>query len=222
VGSSTGFLDAQASAAVVKAYGIRTPQSEVVATSKDAVRAALRLGFPVALKLVAPDVVHKSDVGGVILSLEDEQEVEEACDQLLATHPQARVMVQQMVSRGHEVILGARRDEQFGPVVMFGLGGILVEALKDVAFGLAPLDYHEAASLLADTAAGRILKGVRGQEATDVEGLIDAICRVGQLVSDVPEISELDINPLIVGPSEDGVWAVDVRVALSASNRAEP
>jgi acetyltransferase len=101
------------------------------------------------------------------------------------------------------------------------MGGILVEALKDVAFGLAPLNRDEAASLIAETAAGRILHGVRGQEAADVDILIDAICRVGQLVSDVPEISELDINPLIVGPSESGAWAVDVRVAVRTSRAEE-
>ncbi|MBN1875770.1 MAG: acetate--CoA ligase family protein [Anaerolineae bacterium] len=209
------FLDAETAARVVAAYGVRVPVSGVAGTVSGAVMLAERSGYPVVLKLIAPDVVHKLDVGGIALDLRDADAVRAACARLLAERPGARVMVQQMIPQGIEVILGAQRDAQFGPLLMFGLGGIYVEVFKDVAFRLAPLCAQDARDMIAETAAGKLLAGVRGQPPGDVVAVVDTLLRVGQLVHDFPCIAELDINPLIVGKAGEGVWAVDVRIAVT-------
>jgi hypothetical protein len=123
-------------------------------------------------------------------------------------------MLQQMAPQGQEVILGARHDSQFGPVLMFGMGGIFVEVLQDVVFRLAPISTEDARAMVMETAIGKILQGVRGQPAADIAGVVDTLRRVGQLIADFACISELDINPLITGRAGEGVWAVDVRIAL--------
>jgi len=126
-------------------------------------------------------------------------------------------MVQEMAPEGREVILGAQRDPQFGPLLMFGLGGIYVEVFKDVAFRLAPLAEHDAQEMIAETAAGQLLAGVRGEAAGDLAATVDTLRRVGQLVHDFPCIAEMDINPLIVGAAGEGAWAVDVRIAIDSA-----
>lgn len=212
--SGAGFLDAQQSAQIAAAYGIPVPPSGTAATAEDAVALAGSLGYPVAMKLIAPGIVHKADVGGVRLGLHDAAAVRSAFGELTAGYENAHVFVQQMAPRGQEVILGLQADEQFGPVLMFGMGGTLVEALRDVAFRLAPINAEDAHSMLAETAAGRILQGIRGMKARDIEAVIDVLRRIGQLALDFPCIDGLDINPLIVGEAGHGVWAVDVRVSL--------
>ncbi|MGC9521746.1 MAG: acetate--CoA ligase family protein, partial [Anaerolineae bacterium] len=211
-GSGAGFLDAQTAAEIAAAYGISIPSSGLARTRDEAVELAHSLAYPLAMKLIAPGLVHKADVGGITLGLADEDAVGEAFDAMVGDHRDRQVMVQQMAPQGQEVILGAQRDAQFGPVLMFGMGGVFVEVLKDVAFRLAPLTRHDAREMVLETAAGEILKGVRGQSPKDIDGVVDTLCRIGQLVSDFPIIRELDINPLIV--SEAGVWAVDVRIAI--------
>jgi acetyltransferase len=237
------FLDAETSAQVVAAYGIPIPASGLARTLEDAVSLAERIGFPVVMKLVAPDVIHKADVGGVALNLHTAQAVRDAFIHLgseggfgqrpcpteddgrrpCPTEDDGRrpcptsVMVQQMMPQGQEVIVGAQRDAQFGPLLMFGMGGIYVEVLKDVAFRLAPLCERDARDMIMETSAGIWLQGVRGQPAGDIAAVVDVIQRLGQLVADFPCIAELDINPLIVGQAGTGAWAVDVRIALDRS-----
>ncbi len=209
-----GFLDAEQAARVVAAYGARVPKSGLAATAEEAVALAERAGYPVALKLIAADIIHKADVGGITLGRQTAPDVRATFTHLTKDHPGSRVMVQQMAPSGVEVILGAQRDAQFGPLLMFGLGGTYVEVFKDVAFRLAPLCEIDARDMILETAAGKLLQGVRGQPPSDLDAVMDTLRRVGQLVSDFPCISELDINPLIVGGVNQGAWAVDVRIAL--------
>ena len=212
--SETAFTDPATAARIVATYGIQVPAAEVVTEVETAIEVAEDLGYPVALKLIARDVVHKADVGGVALNLEDPDAVRDAFQRMGKGRAKPRMMVQQMAPRGVEVILGAQHDVQFGPLLMFGLGGALVEVLRDVAFRLAPIHPQDAEGMIMETAAGQILQGVRGQSPKDMRAVIDIVRRLGQLVSDFPCIRELDINPLIVGEAGAGAWAVDVRLAL--------
>jgi biotin carboxylase len=186
------------------------PPSALAETADEAVAAADQMGYPVVLKRVAPDVVHKSDVGGVGLNLKDADAVRDAFERIVETGE--RAFVQAMAPEGLELIVGAQRDSQFGPLVMVGLGGVYVEVLEDVAFRLAPLSAADAREMLMETAAGKLLEGVRGQPPGDVEPVVEAIRRVGQLMVDLPELFEIDLNPLIVGKAGEGAWAVDVRI----------
>jgi acyl-CoA synthetase (NDP forming) len=170
------------------------------------------VGYPVALKRVAPEVVHKADAGGVALGLEDTGAVQAAFARMVG--PGERGFVQRMSPQGLEVIVGAQRDAQFGPLVMFGLGGAYVEVLRDVTFRLAPLSAVEAREMVAETAAGRLLAGVRGQPPCDLDAVVEALLRVAHLMMDLPQVAEVDLNPLIVGPAGEGAWAVDVRIVL--------
>jgi len=228
--TGAGFLDADTSAAVAAAYGIAVPGSGLARTAGEAVALAETLGYPLAMKLIAANVIHKADVGGVVLNLQDAAAVRGSFETMVRSHAEShadprravrrRVMLQQMAPPGQEVILGAQRDAQFGPVLMFGMGGIFVEVLNDVAFRLAPLNAHDAEQMVMETAAGRIMKGVRGQPPRDISMVIDTLRRIGQLVDDFPCISELDINPLIVqAVASDAaaacVSAVDIRIAVT-------
>jgi acetyltransferase len=205
-------LDAQAGADLARAYGLSVPSSGLAETAQQAEALADRTGYPVALKRVAPGVVHKSDVGGVALNLENAASVRDAFDGMVGEGEQA--FVQQMAPRGMEVIVGAQRDPQFGPMVMFGLGGVTVEVLQDVAFRLAPLSEAEAREMVVETAAGKLLAGVRGQPRRDIDAVVAAIRGIAQLMVDLPEVAEVDLNPLIVGEAGEGAWAVDVRIVL--------
>ncbi|MGC9347586.1 MAG: acetate--CoA ligase family protein [Anaerolineae bacterium] len=213
-----GFLVAETAAQVAQAYGIHVPKSGLAATADEAAALADQLGYPLAMKLIAPGVVHKADVGGIVLNINEEKDVRTAFEEIMRADADRRsgahVMLQQMAPAGQEVILGAQRDPQFGPVLMFGMGGIFVEVLRDVVFRLAPISAQDARDMIAETAAGQILEGIRGQPPGDIEGVVDTLRRVGQLMVDFPAISELDVNPLIVGDPDQGVWAVDVRIAL--------
>ncbi len=209
-----GFVNAEVAAQVAAAYGIRIPFSGLASTVDEAVTLAERAGYPVAAKLIAPGIVHKADVGGLALGLSDAAAVRAAFARLIDAHPGALVMIQAMAPKGVEVILGAQRDPQFGPLLMFGMGGIYVEVLKDVAFRLAPIAANDARDMIAETAVGRIMEGVRGRPPADIEAVVKTLQRVGQLVHDFPAIAEMDINPLIVGQAGDGAWAVDVRLRL--------
>jgi acetyltransferase len=215
-----GFLNSHTASEVAKAYGIEVPTSALAKTPSKAVDIANQMGYPVAMKLIARDIVHKADVGGIALDLDGEHEVRTAFDELITDNSKERsqenlrVMIQQMAPRGQEIILGAQRDPQFGPLLMVGMGGRYVEIFHDVAFRLAPLNQSDALTMIEETAAGKIMKGVRGAPAGDIAKVAETLCRVGQLVSDFPCISELDINPLIVGENGQGAWAVDVRIAI--------
>jgi acetyltransferase len=205
-------LDAQAGAELAAAYGLSVPSSGLVETAQEAVALASGLGYPVALKRVAPGLVHKSDVGGVALNLRDAAAVRMAFESMVKEGEGA--FVQQMAAGGMEVIVGAQRDPQFGPLVMFGLGGVTVEVLKDVAFRLAPLSEEDAREMVMETAAGKLLAGVRGQPRRDIDAVVRAIRGVGQLMADLPAVAEVDLNPLMVGQAGEGAWAVDARIVL--------
>ncbi|MDF2771590.1 MAG: succinyl-CoA synthetase subunit alpha, partial [Geminicoccaceae bacterium] len=206
--------------ALLVAYGIPTAGSEFATTADEAAAAAERAGLPVAMKIVSPDITHKTDVGGVRLGLATPDEVREAftrmMDDVCARSPGAHVdgvIVQRMVRGGRETIAGVTRDRLFGPLVMFGLGGILVEALRDVVFRLAPLGTRDAKEMVAGIRGAAILKGVRGEPPADRDALVDAIRRVAQLAVDFPEIEEMDVNPLLA--FERGTIAIDARFRIA-------
>ncbi|CQR60642.1 Uncharacterized protein MJ0590 [Streptomyces leeuwenhoekii] len=207
---------------VAKAYGIAVPGEELARDVEEAVACAARFGGPVVLKIVSPDILHKSDAGGVVVGVEGAARVRAAfrriVDNARAYAPEARihgVQVQELLPRGQEVIVGAVTDPTFGKVVAFGLGGVLVEVLKDVTFRLAPVDADEALSMLDSIRAAQVLDGVRGQPAVDRRAVAEQIRRVSELVADFPEIAEVDLNPVIA--TARGAVAADVRVILAES-----
>ncbi|MEN6577055.1 MAG: acetate--CoA ligase alpha subunit [Phycisphaerales bacterium] len=207
---------------IIEAYGFATPAGQIATTADQAANIAQQLGYPVVLKIWSPDILHKSDVGGVKVGLKSEQEVKDAFDLMMYRIPKKKpdahilgVLVQEMVrTSGKEVILGMHRDPQFGPLMMFGMGGVLVEVLKDVSFYLAPLTAEEAKQMLVATKTYKILQGVRGQEGVDIETIAEGLQRVSQLVTEFPEIKEMDINPYVVGAPGTTSIAVDARISL--------
>lgn len=214
-------LDAAEARPLLAAYGIATPREALATTPDEAAACAAKIGFPVALKLISPDILHKSDVGGVLLNVRDAAAARAGFSEIIAraraAHPDAAirgVQVQQMITGGQEVIIGVKRDPTFGPLVMFGLGGIYVEALADVNFRLAPLTPADAAALIDEVRSAKLLAGLRGAPPADRAALADAIVRIGHLAADHPAIAELDINPLLVLPQGQGAIAVDARIIL--------
>jgi acetyltransferase len=209
------------SKAIVEAYGFKTPEGTIANTAEQAATIANQVGYPVVLKIWSSEIVHKSDVGGVRLGLKDEQEVKDAFDLMMYRIPKRRpdahilgVLVEKMHKVGKEVILGMNRDPNFGPLMMFGMGGIMVEALRDVSFYLAPLTEDEAKQMLMNTRTYRILKGTRGEEGVDIDAIAEGLQRLSQLVTEFPQIQEMDINPYVVGPAGTTPIAVDVRMSV--------
>ncbi|HTX53429.1 MAG TPA: acetate--CoA ligase family protein [Candidatus Baltobacteraceae bacterium] len=207
---------------VIAAYGFRLPQNVLARTVDEAVATAERIGFPVALKIVSPEILHKTDVGGVRLNCQDAQAVAQGFSGIDASvrrfFPTALIQgiaVQEMVVGGKEVILGMTRDPSFGPLLMFGLGGIYVEVLKDVAFRIAPIGADEAEAMIREIRSFPLLRGVRGEKPSDMAAMIEALGRLSQLCSDFPEILELDVNPLLVKPEGHGAVAIDARLVLA-------
>lgn len=201
---------------LLERYGIAFPPERTADTRQEAAEAAGEIGYPVALKLRSDAVSHKTEVGGVILDLESKDEVEKAWDRIAeasdeAGVPMRGVLVQGMIEGAQEVIAGIRRDPQFGPLVLFGTGGTDVELLKDVETGIAPLSRDEAAGLIDATRAGQKMKGWRGAAPGDREAVIDCLTRMARLADEIPEVAELEINPLCVRRKGDGALAVDVR-----------
>jgi acetyltransferase len=211
---------------ILKAYGLRIPKSEIAESPEQAVEIAREVGYPVVLKIASPDILHKTDVGGVRVGLESRQEIIDAYELMVYRAqrylPEARIwgcMVQEMVEEGLEVLVGMNRDPQFGPLVTFGLGGIYVETLKDVTFRLAPFSKQEAWEMLGEIRASALLDGVRGEPEVDKEAIVDTLLRMAQLVQDFPEIVELDINPMVVFPRGHGATAIDMRLILSKDKK---
>jgi acyl-CoA synthetase (NDP forming) len=199
--------------------GIPIADAQLAATREEAVAVARQIGLPVVLKIVSPDISHKSDVGGVKLNLGSEEEVAAAFDEIVAAarraEPEATVLgvsVQKMARPGVEVIMGMTTDPQFGPVLMFGLGGVFVEVLKDVAFRIVPLEPRDARQMIRDIQGFPVLEGFRGQEP-DLAALEDMLMRLSAFVEEHPEIQELDLNPIFA--YGDGALAVDARIVLS-------
>ena len=214
-----GVLTTDLALGLCAAYGIPTGEWAVVEDVESAVVAAGLIGYPVVLKVLSPDIVHKSDAGGVMLDIGGAEALRETFDALMgrmnAREPNARqagVLVQRMLTGGREVILGGKRDPSFGPVVMFGLGGVYVEIFGDVAFRLAPLTRENARDMIAEVRGSRLLHGARGEAPADVEAVIDALVALSRLLVECPEVTEVDVNPLLV--FEHGVTAVDARLIV--------
>ncbi len=207
---------------ILNAYGFKIPAGALAISQEEAVEIAERIGYPVALKIVSPNIIHKSDMGGVQLDLTNGEAVEDAYD-LMSLKIRKRaphavidgIYVEEMVARGLDVILGMNRDPQFGPMLMFGLGGIFVEVLKDVAFHLAPITESEAVQMLKSTRSYAMLEGKRGQQDVDVKAIAVGLQRISQLTTDFPQITELDINPFIVGDVGTEPIVADVHMTLA-------
>jgi acyl-CoA synthetase (NDP forming) len=203
----------------LKQAGISIIDTKLATSKEEAISISRQFGFLVALKIASPDIVHKTDAGGVRLGLRTAKQVGKAYEDILAAvsqkHPQARIQgvaVQKMARPGVEVIIGMSKDAQFGPVLMFGLGGILVEVLKDVSFRIVPLARRDAAEMLREIKGYPLLEGYRGQEAVDVSHLEDMLLKVSDFAEQNPEVKELDLNPIFA--YSDGAIAVDARIIL--------
>lgn len=202
---------------LLEAYGVSVPRHRVVNSAEQAEVAAAELGYPVVAKIVSPDILHKTEVGGVLLNLNDAAAVRAAYRQIVERSRQARaalrgVLISRMAPPGTEVIAGLTQDAQFGPVVMFGLGGIFVEVYRDVSFRLIPLTEPDAAAMIREIKASPVLQGVRGGHAADLKALADLLLTVSRMAEENPEIAEMDLNPIIV--YEEGLSVVDARVLL--------
>ncbi len=216
------FLSEPESYEILKAYGLPVADFAMAKDIKEALLAAQTITYPVVLKIVSPDIIHKTDFGGVCVNIKDEKELQSAFEEMMKKvaekKPDAEiwgVMIQKMAPAGGlETILGMKRDPQFGPLLMFGLGGILVEVLKDVAFRVAPVNDLSAESMVTSIKASRLLEPFRGKPARDKKKLIEAIQRLSQLVTDFPAIQEIDINPLLVFEEKNGAMAIDARILL--------
>lgn len=206
---------------ILKAYGIPVVKTIFAKTVEEAVSAAEEIGYPLVMKVVSPQISHKSDIGGIRLSLHNSAEVKAAYQDMMENisrkMPDATlegVQLQPMLSGGREVILGMARDPTFGPMLMFGLGGVYVEILKDVRFAIAPVDEREALELITGIKTYPLLAGARGAKPSDINALVDVILRVSKFVCDFPEIEEFEINPMLVFEEGKGTLAVDMRLML--------
>ena len=206
---------------LLKLVGIEIPNYRVARNLNEAVMYAEEIGYPVAMKIVSEDIIHKTEAGGVALDLEDAEEVMNAYQAIVknaAAHfPDARIRgveISQMLAKGVETIVGGTQEPTFGPVVMFGLGGIYVEAFGDVTFRAAPVSQKDARQMIEETASSSILHGVRGEKRRDMEKIAETIVKLGKLISRVRELRDVEINPLMVYGYGEGVKAVDVRILL--------
>jgi acyl-CoA synthetase (NDP forming) len=210
----------QESKQICKLHHIPTPVSYVVQNTDEAVTKGKEIGFPVVLKIISPQILHKSDVGGVVLGIDGEAMLKEAYPRLMAevreNEPKAEVLgvlIEKMMPPSTEVIVGGIRDSQFGPSIMFGMGGIFTEVYKDVAFRVAPLDKIDAMNLIRELRGSKILEGIRGRPPADLDALADILIDVSSLMLQHSAISQLDLNPVIAYP--DRVCAVDTRIVLA-------
>lgn len=217
----TGSLGESATRPLLEAYGIPVVKGGFAASAAEAARLLDEIGGPVVMKIVSPEILHKSDVGGIRLNLADRAAVLAEYDRLMkdihAAKPGAHlegVLIEKMAPRGQEVIIGMKRDAGFGPLLMFGLGGIYVELFKDVAFRIAPVTAAEAHQMIAETRAGKLLTGFRGAVKADLDAVVDVILRLGSISLDFPQIEEIEVNPLLVYPEGQGALALDGRVIL--------
>jgi 4-hydroxybutyryl-CoA synthetase (ADP-forming) len=207
---------------VLEAYGFPTPKSILCTTERECMDAAKQIGYPLVMKIVSPDIIHKSDAGGVKVGIKTDDELRNSfrtiTENALKYKSDAKIkgaLVQEMVKSAKETILGASQDPTFGPVIMFGLGGIYVEVLKDVVFRIVPIDEQEAMNMVESIKTIKLLKGVRGEKSSDLKAIADSLQRLSQLVIDFPEIKEFDINPLLVLEEGKGARVVDARIILN-------
>jgi len=204
---------------ILKQVGISVVETKLAKTQKEAISISQKIGFPVALKIASPDVIHKSDSGGVKLSINSVSEVKKAYDEILKKirkqYPDAvvhGVSVQKMVRPGTEVVVGTSKDPQFGPVIMFGLGGIFVELLKDVSFRVIPVEQRDAQEMIKEIKGYPLLLGYRGNEPANISALVEIILKISKLIEENPQIKELELNPIFV--YRDKAVGVDARIIL--------
>ncbi len=205
---------------VIKAYGIPVTKYKVAKTPEEAEKFAEEIGYPVVMKIVSRDVVHKSDAGGVKVNLKNVEEVKKAYKDIeqnvkkaVSNYKFEGMLIQEFAPEGREIIVGMTKDPQFGPALAFGLGGIFVEVLKDVSFRVAPITRYDAEEMMKEIKGYPILEGVRGQPPVDMDAIIQILLNVSKLVMEHPEIDEMDLNPIITYP--DGAKTVDARIILS-------
>ncbi len=209
------WLDPDAVDVLLESYGIAIPRAQVVATVEEAIAFGEDLGGPIVLKVISPSAVHKSDVGGVALNMSGADEITAAFAQVTGAVPDPEgVLVQEFVSGGHEILIGMVEDPTFGPLIVFGLGGVFVELIGDVAFRIHPLTDIDASEMISEVKSAKLLEGYRGGEAGDIDAVIDTLLRVSALIEDVPEIFEMDLNPVKVGTPGSGVRIVDARIKV--------
>jgi acetyl-CoA synthetase (ADP-forming) len=216
---SRKFLLESEAKAVCMEYGIPVTAFKVAKTEEEALKFADEVGYPVVLKIVSPDVIHKSDIGGVVINLKTPEEVKDARRKILANVKKHKadaeivgILVQEMAPKSTEVIVGATKDPQFGPALMFGLGGVFVEVLEDVTFRIAPITELDAREMITEVKGYPLLKGYRGQPPADIDTIASILVNTSKLVIDHPEIKEVDLNPIMV--YEKGAKTVDARIIL--------
>lgn len=204
--------------------GIPVVETKLARSKSEAVSLGREMGFPVVMKIMSPDIIHKSDYGCVRLNLEDPTQIGLAYDQIMASatqhYPGANihgVSVQKMCQPGVEVIVGITRDPQFGPIIMFGLGGVFVEVLKDVSFRVVPITEHDAGEMIREIKGYSVLEGYRGRQPADIGALETILVKVSELAKNTPQIRELDLNPVFAYP--DGAIVVDARIILDKNNQ---
>jgi acetyl-CoA synthetase (ADP-forming) len=219
VNEGRDFLFEHEAKALCNLYDMPVTKISVAGSEEEAVKAAEEIGYPIVLKIVSPQVLHKSDAGGVLVNMKNEEDVRNGYNTILKnvkTHvPTAEItgiLVQEMAPNGTEVIIGSTKDPTFGPTIMFGLGGIFVEILKDVSFRIIPINRTDAEDMVKEIKAYKILEGVRGNPPSDVKAILDILMATSRMLIDCPEVSELDMNPLIV--YEKGAKIVDARIIL--------
>lgn len=205
----------------LKAFELPVPRFGLAASEDEAVKIARRVGYPVVLKIVSPDIVHKSDVGGVKVNITSDEEVTKWFNTIMsnvsAKAPGARItgiLVQEMVPQDLEVIVGGTRDPVFGPVVMFGLGGVFVEVLKDVSLRIVPLTEYDAEEMISEIKSAKILQGYRGTPPRDIKALINIILKVSKVMESVEEVTDIDLNPIMVFPEGKGAKIADARILI--------
>ena len=203
------------------AYNLPVPKAALAKSEDEAVKIANEIGYPVVLKIVSPDIVHKSDVGGVKINLKNEDDVRKAFKVIMGSvkekAPNARItgiLVQEMVPEGLEVIVGATRDPTFGPVLLFGLGGIFVEVLKDVSFRIAPVTRYDAETMLSEIKASKLLEGYRGMPPRDKEALVNIIINLSRFMEEQDSVSDVDLNPIMAFEVGKGAKIADARVLI--------
>jgi acetyl-CoA synthetase (ADP-forming) len=213
------FLYEHEAKKLIALYHMPVTQIYVVKSENDAVKAANNIGYPIVLKIISPQILHKSDAGGVIIDINNDQETREEYNNIIANakayNPAAEItgiLVQEMAPKGTEIIIGTTTDPTFGPTIMFGLGGIFVEILKDVSFRVAPIDIQDAKEMIKEIKAYKILEGARGLPPSDQNTLAEILVKVSNMLMECPEIKELDMNPILAYP--DGARIVDARIIL--------
>jgi acetyltransferase len=221
IGNSHLHLPVNEAEEILRIYGFPVVQNKLATSPGEAAAFAAEIGFPVAMKIISDDIVHKSDIKGVYLDIKSETETRKAykeiIENIVAARPDARIrgiQISKMIASGEEVILGIKRDPSFGPVIMFGLGGVYVEVYRDVSFRIAPVDHFLADSMIRQIKSFKILDGIRGKPRRDITSVRECLMRLSQLALECPQIAELDINPLIVLEETKGCYVADARIML--------